>query len=183
MDPQQNSTQIPGQTPIETITVEPVPEKVLITPQQEDYIAFVACGGMLPSENPDELIKKMSAQEFADLLEVDRGTLYYWRNHLPGFWDLVEKKRKEIGGKDRLSKVWNGLFLKAASGNPQAAAIYLANFDPNFRMPNEKAEKEREDNYAALLAMAAKDGIIEGEIVEPKAIDTSASNSDQPAYP
>ena len=103
MEPQQNSTQVPGITTFAPATVEPKPVEVLISPQQDEYIAFVACNGMLPTEDSSELVRKMTAAEFAAEKGVDRTTLYNWRKQIPDFWDRVNEKRKELGGKDRLS--------------------------------------------------------------------------------
>lgn len=135
------------------------------TPAEEDYIAFVAVGGLLPSE--DGAATKMTVAQFAQQLNVDPATLWRWRTKIPNFWERVDKKRREIGGRDRLSKVWNGIFLKAASGNPEAAKLYLANFDPNFRMPMQKVEHEAGDSFIDALGMARRrSGAIEAEVVD-----------------
>ena len=101
--------------------------------------------------------------------------MYYWRKSIPDFWERVAAKRQEIGGKDRLSTVWNGIYLKAAQGNPEAAKLYLANFDPNFRMPMERRETNSGTGFADLVAQK----LIERARNEhkPKVIDVEPSDS------
>lgn len=173
MDDAQNLTDPENKTDNTPTAVQTKPvEEPLISIQQDEYIAFVACNGLLPAEDHADLVKKMTALEFAQALGVARETLYAWRKSIPNFWDRVNEKRREIGSKDRLSKVWNGVFLKAASGNPQAAALYLTNFDPNFKMPGAKQEKQGDTGLADLLEMGRKrqleleSGAVEGEVID-----------------
>lgn len=137
-----------------------------ITPQQDAYIAFVACGGLLPSEGGAG--HKMTATQLAEELKVDPATLWRWRQQIPDFWERVGAKRSEIGGKDRLSAVWNGVFLKAAAGNAECAKIYLKNFDTQYIDPMQKIEHEIGGSWAALLESHIKNDrndVIEAEIV------------------
>lgn len=127
------------------------PEKPL-TQAQEDYIAFVAVGGLIPDPTGEKSAIKMTTTQFAAHYGLSRQALYNWRDMIPEFWEKVNAKRREIGSKDRLSNVWNGIYLKAATGNTEAAKLYLANFDPNFRMPTEKREIEMGDGLADLVA-------------------------------
>lgn len=158
MTPQQNAT------PTNTPTDNSSQDVALLTPQQEEYVAFIATGGLIPSE--DGAGTKMTAEYFAQQLGVDRVTMWRWRKTIPNFWELVHAKRREIGGKDRLTNVWNGIYLKAAGGNPEAAKLYLANFDPSFRMPMQKVEHEAGDSLVEALGMARRRQIIEGEVVD-----------------
>lgn len=141
-------------------------KQVMISPQQESYITFCSIQGMVVEE--DGTIRKMTAQQFADRIGVHRDTLYDWQKRIPNFWDLVAKERKRLGGQNRVAKVYNGLFLKAAKGDAKAAAIYLANHDPNFRMPAQKVEHEAGNSWAALLQQKRKNAsdVIEGEVVD-----------------
>lgn len=134
---------------------------------QDQYISFVACGGLIPDADGDATAVKMTATLFAQKVGVARQTLYEWRESIPNFWDLVASRRKELGGKDRLIRVWNGVFLKAASGNAEAAKLYLANFDPDFRMPMQKVEHEAGDTLMEALSLARQRNpqLIEGEII------------------
>lgn len=143
----------------------------LLSALQDEYISYVAVGGLVPEE--DGPGKRMTAGEFALRAGVERTTLYFWRKSIPGFWDLVNERRKEIGGKDRLSKVWNGIYLKACAGHAEPAKLFLANFDPNFRMPTEKMEHDIGTGMADLIANIRRNEqperkIIDAEISDPK---------------
>lgn len=159
MEVQQNATQNQQPKDSEESAVS------LLTPQQEDYVAFVATGGLIPSDDGPGV--KMTVETFAHNVGVDRVTLWRWRKTIPNFWDLVNAKRKEIGGKDRLANVWNGVYLKAAAGNAEAAKLYLANFDPSFRMPMQKVEHEAGDSLTEALSLARQRGnLIEAEVID-----------------
>lgn len=121
-----------------------------ITVAQDDYIAFVAVGGIIPSENSAG--QKMTVEQFAAKYDVNPSTLWRWRQSIPDFWDRVAAKRREIGSKDRLSNVWNGIYLKAAAGNAEAAKLYLKNFDPNYIDPSTKVELDVGTGLSDLIA-------------------------------
>lgn len=127
---------------------QPEPE-VLLSPQQEDYITFLAVGGLLPSE--DGAGVKVTAAQFAVRLGVARETLYYWRKHIPGLWEKVAARRREIGGKDRLSQAWNGIWLAACKGDARAGELYFRHFDPDYKAANAKAQDDSGNGFMDLL--------------------------------
>lgn len=134
---------------------------------QDQYISFVACGGLIPDLEGEATAVNMTTTTFAQRVGVARQTLYDWRNSIPNFWELVAERRKELGGKDRLIRVWNGVFLKAATGNAEAAKLYLANFDPNFKMPAQKVEHEVGDSLVEAIGLARKrQNVIDAEIID-----------------
>lgn len=138
-----------------------------LSPLQLQYIAYTAFGGLIPDMDNSVTAVKMTATEFAKQIGVARQTLYDWRESIPNFWDLVAAKRKEVSGKDRLSNVWNGVYLKAVTGNTEAAKLYLANFDPDFRMPMQKVEHEAGDSLTEALTLARQRGnLIEAEVID-----------------
>lgn len=117
-------------------------------------------------------VTRLTTEALAAMLGVTRTALYKAKDELPYFWDLVNERRAQIGGQTRLAKVYNGLYLKAATGNPQAVALYLANFDSeNFRMPTEKHEHDVGGGLLDLLQAGRKRRIanapapIEGEVI------------------
>lgn len=127
-----------------------------ITPVQEDYIAFVALGGLIPSDTSISGYTKMTTTDFALQVGVERTTLYLWRRSIPDFWDRVNAKRKELSSKDRLSAVWNSVFLKAIAGGERAQTVYLANHDPDFRMPMQQVKHEAGDSWADVMTQMRK---------------------------
>lgn len=179
----QTYTNAPTATPVAAPgDVQTLDQPPLLSPQQENYVSYLAMGGLLPAEGGAG--KKVTAEQFAISIGVARETLYYWRKHIPDLWERVADRRAELGGKDRLSQVWNGIFLKAAAGNPEAAKLYLANFDPNFRMPTEKHEVDAGGGFMDLLqrmrqenAQANKTQIIDAQ----EAVVVHDSNQSQPA--
>lgn len=134
------------------------PEK-LLKYQQETYIDYIAMSGVITRETGE--IQRMTVNEFAAEVGVSVQTLYNWRKSIPAFWDRVNKRRKQLGSQVRLQRVWAALYMRAASGNPQAAAMFLANHDPEFKMPMQKVEHEAGNSWAALAR--AKPNIIEAE--------------------
>jgi hypothetical protein len=160
----QNLTNAPAQTSESEETVK------LRAYQQDQYIAFVACGGLIPDPTGEKAAIKMTTQEFANNIQVSRQTLYDWRKTIPEFWEKVNQKRREIGSKDRLANVWNGLYLKAATGNVEAAKLYLANHDDEFRMPMER----RENNLGSGLADLVARKLLEQNRETPKVIDVAS---------
>jgi len=138
-----------------------------LTWAQDQYIAYTAFGGLIPDLDGDKVAVKMTATNFAKTIGVARQTLYDWRESIPDFWELVSEKRREMGSKERLTNVWNGVYLKATTGNAEAAKLYLANFDPNFKMPAQKVEHEAGDSLVEAIGIARKrQNVIEAEIVD-----------------
>jgi hypothetical protein len=145
----------------------------------QTVIEYYALGGLMTNEEGE--IKKMPVTELADLLKVDRVTVYRWRDEIPDFWGKVARARQQLGGQNRVQKVWNGVFLRAAKGDAEQAKMFLTNFDPNFRMPNDKADRgaaetlidlmnaarnlqrEQQQNQQPLTAAPIPSNIIEGE--------------------
>lgn len=162
MTVQQNST---NENSPATVKAKPVERQ--LDWRHEQYIAYVAMGGLIPDPDGNNLAVKMTTTQLAARLGVERTTMFYWRKSIPGFWDLVAEKRKELGSKDRLSQVWNGIFMKASAGNAEAAKLYLSNFDPDFRMPMQKVEHEVGDSLAeAISAARNRRNIIEAEVID-----------------
>lgn len=162
------------QNPTENQTVAKVTDKGVgldfqVTPAQDQYIAFVALGGLVPDPDGAAAGRKMTATQLAEALKVDRSTLYDWRTRIPDFWDRVAAKRKELGGRDRVSAVWNGVYLKAATGDAQAAKLFLKNFDENYVDPSTKVEHEIGNSWSALIQAKrakANEAVIEGEVID-----------------
>lgn len=113
---------------------------------------------------------KLTVQQFADKVNVNRTTCYEWTKQIPNFWDLVADRRKQIFSGARTAKVWNALFLTATVKlNPQAQAIWLANSDDTFRMPNQTVTHEAGGGLMDVLEIARQrrlSGAQPGEVID-----------------
>jgi hypothetical protein len=177
MEQTQTSTEIEQISAAVSLELEKQAADKLLKFQQEQYVDFVALGGIYTNEDGSfdmsETVKTktMTVTEFSLRIGVPRRTLYGWQNRIPNFWGRVNDRRKTLFSQQRISKVWNGIYLKAASGNPQAAALFFANFDDNFHMPTEKVEHGVTDSLADVLNIARNRKLqhqdaIDGEIVD-----------------
>lgn len=127
-------------------------------------VDFKALNGLRTDEEGN--LKKTSMQFFATMIDVDRSTLYEWMKR-PGFWDLVNSRRKDLSAGGRLTKVHETLYLKAVAGEWQHLNAWLVNFDPNYRTPTQKVEVEAGDSLAEAIGIArSRRATIEGEVVD-----------------
>lgn len=164
------------------VTNENGEQPTLITAQQQAWIDYNAMSGLITDLTTDKLdkdgqpavLRKMTITEFAKLLEVDRKTLRNWRETIPDFWKRVNDRRAELSTESRLAKmheVWYLSALKSGKDGFKDRQLWLANFDPKFKMPAQKIEHEAGNSWAALLRKKVK--VIEGEVV-------NESGNDQP---
>ena len=155
MNVQQNSTSPKKSTDL--IQLESDPRYLAL-------IDFKAMNGLMTDEEGSMV--KQSMQWLADLLKVDRGTLYNWTRR-DGFWDRVNDRRKEVSPKARLAKVHETFYLKAVAGEWQFTNAYLTNYDPNYRPPTQKVEHEAGDSLVeAITAARNRRNVIEAEVVD-----------------
>jgi len=120
VDSQQTSTQI--QKPPQQ-NAEDVESEKLLTLKQEEFISYKAMDGWI--HNNGEAVRRMTLTEFADYLKVDRGTLYYWQNHIQNFWDRVNARRDTIISRDVLQKVWARVIVDALAGSTDDKKLIL----------------------------------------------------------
>jgi hypothetical protein len=156
------------------ISVAEIEDVKQISFKKDQWIDFNALSGWITEGGA---IRSMTIEEFANTIGVEKRTLYRWRTSIPDFWERVNARRKVLGSETRLQRVWSALYAKAASGNPQAAALYLANHDPDFKMPTQKVENDVGQNLLALVNSARKKKVIEGEILEPENDNAGSSPS------
>jgi hypothetical protein len=149
METVQNQTKTQTQIDSSLTAVAESEEAKLLKLRQQQYIDYCAVGGMITDEGGE--VKIIKATAFAAMLGVARQTLYDWQKRIPDFWERVAIRRKELGGNNRIQKVWNGVYLKAAAGDAKCAALWLANFDPDFKMPTQRAELDTGQGLADLL--------------------------------
>lgn len=160
-----------------------IAEDTPLTLQQQTWIDYNAVGGLISEVDgnfrmsPSNPKKKFSVQDLADELAVTRDTLYYWSRSIPKFKERVAARRKEINSETRVTQVWNGLYLKGRGGNARAAAIYLANHDPNFVMPTQKVEHDATGGIADLLELARKRSLQSRNVQEGEVVESNPTNT------
>lgn len=145
----------------------------LITDVTEDRIN--------PKTGEPMILRKMTIQEFADIVGVDRKTLQRWRVIIPNFWQRVNDRRQELAPQARLQRmheVWYLSALRVGTEGFRDRQMWLANFDKSFHMPTQPVEHEIGGGLADVLEIARKRGretanIPEGEVIN--ATDTSAN--------
>lgn len=157
MESQQNSTK--SNKPSEVSPLDSDPRYLTL-------IDFKALNGLTTDE--DGGLKKRTMQWLADMLKVDRGTLYNWTAR-EGFWDQVNARRGKIAPHSRLAKVHETFYLKAVAGEWQFTNAYLFNYDKNYRTPTQKVEHEVGDSLAEAIGMARRRQVIEAEVVDEPA--------------
>lgn len=150
--PQNSTTQI--QTPPDP------PKKVELTDLnrlQLEFLTHQACGATYVDE--DGKTGRMSVEELATELGVTRFALYKAKELIdPDDWQrLMKEVRSRVWSQTRITRVWNGIFLRAAKGDYQQALLFLTNFSPDdVKIPNQKSELELGDNLAEFLLTAQK---------------------------
>jgi hypothetical protein len=174
MEPTQNSTEISEIT--EAVDHE-IAANAPLTLQQQTWVDFNAVGGLITEEDgsirlsntrksKDGVAKKYNVEDLAYDLGVSRDTLYYWSRNIADFQERVDRRRKELYSSTRVTQVWNGLYLKARSGNARAADIFLRNFDDNYISPTKTVQHEAGNSWAKLLAKKRDRKIIETQEAE-----------------
>lgn len=167
--------------------------------RHESLVTYYALNGLVFDEDADEFVinpdngqkvnigtkmRKMTMQELADQLRVDRKTLYRWRDQIPNFWQKVAERRKVVSSTTWLAKMHEEWRKKALSMKDwRVTEAWLRNFDDTYREAKTPLPTDNTDNYTALLAAAERDGIIEGETVSHGETDARTSDQDQPTYP
>lgn len=148
-------------------TLVPTPYTML-TEVQRAYVDYKALGGIVTD---DEGVRKMTVSDLATMLGVTRNAIYDAKDHVPNFWQLVEDRRKELGGQSRLARFHETWYLKAIKmDNWQISEAWARNFDKSYREPKQKVEHELGNSWSALLENKRKqaNNIVEGEVVDDK---------------
>lgn len=142
-----------------------------LSPQQQAFIDYKALGGVVLNKDTDTF-EKWTMADFSRKIGVDRGTLYNWRDSIPGFWDRVAERRKELNAGEWLSKLHEKWKLKALEfNNWQITEAWMINFDPTYKAPKLKVEHDVTDTMADALTMARNrrkklENVQEGELVD-----------------
>lgn len=141
--------------------------------QQQYWVRYCALQGLVT--NDDGSMTKMTIQECAEQLGVNRSTLYDWKRIIPNFEDLVNERVMADFDGARTRKVINSIYVAATVKlNTNAQALWMANQKAvDFRMPTQKVEHEAGNSWAALLN--DKKSVAGAKKVEATVIDVQPS--------
>lgn len=114
----------------------------VLTYEQQRVADWHAANGMRYWDLDDMgVVKRPSAKMLAEELGISRQTIYDWPRIIPNFREhILEAQFGMI--QTNIIAVWNAVFIKAANGDAKAAEMYLANFDPTFRLPVRQSKLE-----------------------------------------
>jgi hypothetical protein len=170
MDPRRNSAL--SLAPTDASDADPATKQLTI--QQQAWIDYNALNGLItdileekvdPKTGTALTMRKMTIQEFAELIDVHRDTLRVWRTAIPNFWERVNQRRKELAPTARLQQIHERWYLNALKmKNWPVTEAWLRNFDPDYREPKQKIEHELGNSWMALFEHKRK--VIEGEVVD-----------------
>jgi hypothetical protein len=159
----------------------------------DEYLTFCALGGMLVSDTG--AISSMTTKDFCQKYNVNEATTWRWKRE-PGFAEKVTKRRDEVVPLGRVTAAFNRLYLIGMSSlgpnaphHDQRAAVdalktYLGHH--GLQTPTQRQEVKVEGNFLDMMAAAAREGVIEGEVVDADAesqADTGRSIQDTGALP
>lgn len=94
---------------------------------QNRYISYKAVAGLTVEVGGKA--RKISKQEFADLIGYNVRTLLRWEAHIPEFWKRVQERRQAICGRDMTANVWSRVYLDAMAGKIEQQKMWLGQFD------------------------------------------------------
>ncbi|HVB24104.1 MAG TPA: hypothetical protein VNG51_19355 [Ktedonobacteraceae bacterium] len=145
----------------------------------DEYLTFSALGGMLVSDTGT--VSSMTTKQFCEKYNVNEATTWRWRRE-HGFAEKVRARRDEVVPLARETAAWNRLYLIGVSSlgpnaphHDQRAAVdalktYLGHH--GLRTPVQRQDIKVQGGLMDVLAAAERDGILEGEVVEPTEPDS-----------
>lgn len=151
METQPSATQNPSLPQEQPQTVTPADLDEIM----QNYLMFEVSGGVTIDEGGKT--GRMTLAEFCANYGIDRTTLWRRKQNIPNWDEMKREVRKQTWADRRVTKVWNGIFLRAAKGDYQQAALFLKNFSSEpVILPNEKLEIETGENLTRLLELAER---------------------------
>jgi hypothetical protein len=144
----------------------PTPKGVASNDLRYDtYIDYCAVGGLIT--NDDGSFRKLTSEELARELGVNRTTLWRWQETIPNFQERVRSRRIELSKRSRASKVYNGLYLRAAQGFAAEVRLWAEIFD-GYQPAPQRLQHSLGDGFADAMKIARtrREGAIEGEVVK-----------------
>lgn len=135
--------------------------------QQEEWITYRATDGLVADDNGD--LVKLTRAKIAERIGVDRRTLLRWEDDIPDFWERVERRQADIFTKDRLVKIINGLFLRAAKGEAKQAEMLWSHFG-KYVPPTQQVKVDTTDNISDLFNLLRerkenRPNVVDAEVV------------------
>jgi hypothetical protein len=121
-----------------------------LSPKQDLFIDYMAFGAF--SLDSAGMMSQMTAEQVAAKLGVTDRTLRRWRRSIPGYGDLVRKRRMEKFRIEIEDGVWRGLIAKALVGEPKQAEMVLSHFS-DYTPPAQKVDHKVE-GLADLVQLA-----------------------------
>lgn len=165
---QPNATDVKNQTPVGQNT--PTDESQVLSAAKLQWIDFTATQGLITEA--DGTTTKMTVMQFAQMVGVNKSTLFRWRDDIPNFWQKVADRVRFFYDGNRTIKVINAIYLNATVKlNPKAQEMWMANQKLiEFRSPTQKVEHEFSGGMADLLNRAREirqsaENAIEGEVI------------------
>lgn len=142
---------------------------------QQSYVDWKALGGFV-SDTDASTPRKMPLSELAVRCNVTIDAFAQAKAAMPNFWDLVAERRKVLGSQTRLQKVHDVMYISAlmpGSKGYRDRVLYLANFDPAFRMPTEQVKHDLGDGLADALNLARERQAKQRVVVEAEIVDVT----------
>lgn len=124
-----------------------------LTLLEYDWLTFCAAGGLVTHEDGE--LQTMTITEFARHYKVDRQKLWRMKYRIPNWDNLMRMRRKQLFNESRLSKIINGLYLKAAAGHAKQAEMLWSYFG-DYVPPQQKEQATGDDGFAELLRKRQK---------------------------
>lgn len=154
---------------IDSTAIEPYKKSAF-----EAYLTFRALAGLMVDEVGH--MKQMSLDDFCEIYDVNRTTVWRWNNKTPDLAMKIRDRRSEIVPLARESAALNKLLMigmtslgKNGHGDQKAAVQALVSYlghHSDFKLPTQRQELEVKHSVGDLLSAAAADGIIEGEFTD-----------------
>ena len=91
----------------------------VIDPRRQLFIDFVASGQI------NSAGFRVTFEEFAASIGVDRRTLYKWEEGIPNFWAITARRSMDMVQR-RAPRIMNAMYAKALRGDVAAAKLLLA---------------------------------------------------------
>lgn len=145
----------------ENLTTE---QLAALSPRQDMFIDFMAFAAF--TTGPDGTPQRMTDEDIAAKLGVNRRTLTRWRQSIPDYNQLISKRRHEKFKREIEDGVWRGLILKAMAGNPKQAEMVLSHFG-DYVPPTQNIKHGISESLADVMTGVGQSRkVVEGEVTD-----------------